>query len=145
MNFWTNVNWETVLVVGIPGLLTLLGVLYNDFRKKKNAKIDSDSAVVLKREPTWVELEEANRALRTELDAQRKEFEGKMAALTDRMNRYEEKTNRRIGALSNMLHATAYQWPADHAGPFFDAEDFSALEMTDIPYTFRNRVRPKAQ
>lgn len=140
-----NEFWQTFLVSSIAPAAVVLAALVQHFRKRKNTQIETEGAVTLKREPTWVELEEANRNLRTEMDAQRRDFEGQIKGLTERMNDYEAKTNRRIGALSNMLHATAYQWPADHAGPFFDAEDFAALEMTDIPYTFRGRVRPKQQ
>lgn len=142
MSFFANVNWETVITVAVPGLIIFLGTVYNDIRKKKNAQIDTNNAVTVKREPTWVELEESNRKLRAEMAAQKEESDGKYDELTERFNKFEQKTNVRIAALSNMLHATSVQWPLDAPGPYFDAADLAALEHTDVPYVWRNRVRP---
>lgn len=130
MNFLA-VNWETVLVSSIPAIMIFIGIVYNDVRKKRNAGLDTESAVSLKREPTWVELENSNRELRKE-----------MQELSDRFDKFEKKTNTRISALSNMLHESARQWPATHPGPYFDPTDLAALENTDVPYIWRNRVRP---
>lgn len=153
MDFLQNVNWESVLITSIPGMLILAGILYNGFRTKKNAEISTNSAVAVKREPTWVELEESNRKLRAEmadmekandekLAAQKVAFDAKYDRLASRFDNFETRTNTRIGALSNMLHASASQWPPEHPGPYFDPKDLGALESTDVPFIWRNRVRP---
>jgi hypothetical protein len=142
VNFVSGVNWETVLVASIVPVIGLIGILYNDFRKKKNASIDTAQAVAVKREPTWVELEESNRSLRAEMAVQKKDADQRIADLEARFDTFETKTNVRIGALSNMLHASARQWPETHPGPYFEAEDLAALENTDVPYVWRNRIRP---
>ena len=130
MNF-AGINWETVLVASVPAIMIFIGVVYNDLRKKRNASVDTENAVAVKREPTWVELETSNRELRKE-----------MKELSDRFDQFERRTNTRIGALSNMLHESARQWPATHPGPYFERADLAALENTDVPYIWRNRVRP---
>lgn len=137
MEFLTHINWETVLISSIVPLVGLFGLLYNDFRKKKNASIDTAEATALKREPTWVELEESNRKLRAEMDEQRTEFEEAIKTLKERFDTFEKKTNVRIGALSNMLHSAQAQWPTDAPGPVFEGADLDALENTDVPYIWR--------
>lgn len=147
-----DINWETVLVTSIVPILTLAGLIYNNLRKRKNTEIDTESAIVVKREPTWVELEESNRKLRAEMDEnksafeaelerQRSSFEARLQEIEARQGKFEQKTNTRIGALSNMLYAAADQWPTDHPGPEFNPEDLDALENTDLPYVWRGRRR----
>lgn len=139
------VNWETLLVVAIPGLIALISVIYQEYRKRKNAKDDAQQTASAKREPTWNEVVTENRQLRSDLTQQKKEHDDKIESLELRFNNFERSTNRRIGALSNIIHATASQWPADHAGPYFPKEDLEALEDTDIPFVWRNRVGPAVQ
>lgn len=137
MEFLTHINWETVLVASIPGLLILVGIIYQSIRKRQEANIETSAATALKREPTWVELEESNRKLRAEMDEQRKEFENAINSLEERFKKFEQKTNVRIGALSNMLHSAQAQWPTDAPGPVFEGSDLDALENTDVPYIWR--------
>lgn len=140
---WAGLNWETILVASIPGVIVLLGAIYNDIRRRRNAHVDTQARVSEKREPSWVELENANRQLREELTEQRADYESRINALDAKITEYQRKTNKRISALSNMLHESARQWPATHPGPLFDPEDLAALENTDIPYIWKNRVRPR--
>lgn len=141
MEFLARINWETVLVIAIPGLIGLLGVLWNDFRKKKNASIDTAEAKSLRREPTWVELEESNRKLRAEMDEQKNNFETAMEELETRfktrLENLERKTNVRIAALSNLLYTAADAWPTGHPAPNFEQSDLDALENTDVPFIWR--------
>lgn len=137
MQFLNEINWETVLVASIPGLLILAGIIYQSIRKRQEANIETSAATALKREPTWVELEESNRKLRAEMDDQRKEFEAAINSLEARFKKFEEKTNVRIGALSYMLHESARQWPEDAPGPIFEGKYLDALENTDVPYIWR--------
>lgn len=137
MQFLTHINWETVLVTSIVPLLTLAGIIYNNARKRKNTAIETSAATALKREPTWVELEESNRKLRAEMDEQRKEFEAAISNLEERFKKFEDKTNVRIGALSYMLHESARQWPEGTPGPVFEGSYLDALENTDVPYIWR--------
>lgn len=83
-----------------------------------------------RREGSWQEVVTENRNLRSDLDD-----------LRDRFEKFERKTNVRVGALSNMLHQAAATWPNDAPGPYFDRGDLDALEITDIPYVWRGRYR----
>ena len=62
-----NLSWDSILIASIPGFLALLGILYNEYRKKKNLRAETDVNKELRREPTWNELVTENRNLRTEL------------------------------------------------------------------------------
>lgn len=138
-------DWEQMVIVAIPGVLALVGFVYNEYRKRKNARDDAQATASAKKEPTWNEVVTENRQLRADLTSQKKDHDDKIESLETRFNNFERKTNRRIGALSNIIHATASQWPADRPGPFFPKEDLEALEDTDIPYVWRNRVGPAVQ
>ncbi len=135
-------NWEQMLIVAIPGLIALAGVVYGEYRKRKNARDDAEQTASAKKEPTWNEVVSENRQLRKDLTEQKREHDEWRDSMEERFGTFERKTNRRIGALSNIIHATASQWPADATGPYFPKEDLEALEDTDIPYVWRNRVGP---
>lgn len=135
-------NWETILVSSIPSLGILVGLIYQEYRKRKNAKDDAQQTASAKKEPTWNEVVNENRQLRADLTAQGAAYDEKIESLEKRFANFERKTNRRIGALSNIIHATASQWPSDHEGPYFPKEELEALEDTDLPYIWRNRVGP---
>lgn len=135
-------NWESILIAAIGPVLVIVGLIYQEYRKRKLAQDANAADSIARKEPTWVELEEANRDLRTEMDDLRDRSEKRIKALEERFAAFERKTNTRIGALSNMLHSASSQWPADSPGPYFDLADLEALENTDVPYVWRNRVRP---
>lgn len=139
---FVDINWETVLVASIIPVFGLIGIIYKSYSDKKAAKAGNDATTANRREPSWVELDEANRKLRQEVDDNKEDAERRIKALEDRFETFVNKTNTRIGALSNMLHASAQQWPTDHPGPYFLQEDLDALENTDVPFVWRNRVRP---
>lgn len=120
------------LIPWIPAIVAIIAA----FVALTNRNRDSAD----RRTGSWTELANENRNLRGEVDEQRE----KISELTDRLDKFERKTNVRIGALSNMLHDTARQWPPDQAGPYFSQEDLDALENTDVPFVWRNRVRPPA-
>lgn len=138
----TEVNWETVIVAAIVPLITLLGVIYKTMQDRKAAREGADLNLVSKREPSWVELAEENRKLREEMEGNKADADERFRKLEERFESFVTKTNTRIGALSNMLHAASSQWPSDTAGPYFSQADLDALENTDVPYVWRNRVRP---
>lgn len=137
-----DINWETVLVASIVPIIGLIGLIYQSYQKRKENKDGADATRAAKREPTWNEVVDENRKLRTDLDNQKKEYDTRIEAIEKRFEAFEKKTNTRIGALSNMLHSASSQWPADHPGPYFSQEDLDALENTDVPFVWRNRVRP---
>lgn len=137
-----DINWETVLVASIVPIIGLIGLIYQSYQKRKEARDGADSTRAAKREPTWNEVVDENRKLRTDLDNQKKEYDARIEAIEKRFEAFEKKTNTRIGALSNMLHSASSQWPADQPGPYFSQEDLDALENTDVPFVWRNRVRP---
>ena len=135
--------WETLLVSSVPALLVLAGVIYNDWRKKKNSQIDTQAAIQNKREPTWVELEESNRKLRAEMADQKTEAESRIAGLEARFNEFEARTEKREKAMFRVLNDASIQWPESHPGPLFDSEDLETLADT-IPSRWRRRFRPSS-
>lgn len=148
-----DIDWQTVLVASIAPGLIFAGLIFNQIFRKKNTQTDVQSATTLKREPTWVELEESNRKLRAEMDErdkandekmaqQKAEMDAQYAELRTQLVEFKQKTNVKIAAMSNMLHTASVQWPPDHPGPLFDPKDLGALEHTDVPFIWRNRVRP---
>lgn len=139
------VDWQSLLLGAIPGMIALIGLIYQEYRKRRNAKDDAEATASAKREPTWNEVVTENRQLRKDLTEQKVEHDAKIESLEVRFGAFERKTNRRIGALSNIIHASASQWPANVPGPYFPKEDLEALEDTDIPYVWRNRVGPAVQ
>lgn len=148
-----GINWEAVLIPAIPGLLALIGVIYGIVYTRRNNRDNNDATKQARREPTWNEVVNENRSLRKDLDAQKDnhtkqiedlkaDHDAKFKELEKRFETFVNKTNTRIGALSNMLHTASVAWPADQPGPYFDREDLDALENTDVPYVWRNRIRP---
>jgi hypothetical protein len=103
----------------IVGIIALGGTVIVRFLPNKD-----------RREGSWQEVVTENRSLRSDLEELRERFE-----------KFEQKTNVRVGALSNMLHQAADTWPQDSPGPYFDRRDLDALEITDIPYVWRGRYR----
>lgn len=137
-----DINWETVLVASIVPIIGLIGLIYQSYQKRKETRDTTNAQTANRREPTWVELDEANRKLRQEMEDNERKADERFKKLEERFDSFVQKTNTRIGALSNMLHASAQQWPSDHTGPYFSQEDLDALENTDVPFVWRNRVRP---
>lgn len=137
-----DINWETVLVASIVPIIGLIGLIYQSYQKRKETRDTNNAQTANRREPTWVELDDANRKLRQEMEENERRADERFKKLEERFDTFVKKTNTRIGALSNMLHASAQQWPADHTGPYFSQEDLDALENTDVPFVWRNRVRP---
>ena len=90
-----------------------------------------------RKEPTWVELSKENRELRAELDETREE----LRKLSVRFDEFVEEVRTRDRATARVLSDAAFQWPAEHEGPVFDAADIQAIEDT-IPHRWRNRLRP---
>lgn len=148
-----GINWETVLVASIIPIFGLIGIIYQGIQKRREAREGNDATKAARREPTWKEVVDENRQLREDLNEQgekhnraieelKESQRNELADLNRRFDDFERKTNTRIGALSNMLHSASTQWPADHPGPFFDREYLDALENTDVPFVWRNRIRP---
>lgn len=106
-----SVSWETVLIASIPAFLTLIGVIYNDFRKKKNLRNETDASKEVRREPTWNELVTENRNLRAEMTGvQEKADEARDIAqeIRDDLDAFRKEANATIRAL------TINQELADH-------------------------------
>lgn len=125
-------NIQEIIVASIPGVLALIGFLYNEYRKRKNARIDADLTNQARKEPTWNELVTENRNLRTDLGAVEDRFNTKMDAL-------ERKMDRKITAFENVFRDIFNQWPADHEPPVFNSEDLTELLDNNIPW--KNRIR----
>lgn len=83
-----------------------------------------------RRDPSWKELVDENRA-------QREEFSEYKAATEKRFEALESK----VGALTRIVQTTAEQWPESHPIPEFDPRDIEILAHT-IPRRFRARPRP---
>lgn len=82
--------------------------------------------------PSWVELEDANRKLRTEMSGIRKEMDELRASLQELKTEQIE----RDVAITNVLHDIAKQWPRDVSAPSFNSRDLEVLGDT-IPRPWR--------
>lgn len=82
-----------------------------------------------KREPSWVELSNENRSLRSDLTELQKRF-----------NNFESRVDLRDAAFAVIFQEASSQWPADHEGPYFSPEPLAVIADT-LPPVWRNRVR----
>lgn len=128
-------NWEAILIASIPGFLALVGFIYNEYRKRQNAKEEADQTAAARREPTWNELVTENRNLREEVTKQGDEIE----RIKSDLSSYKRATNRKFTAFENVLRDIFHQWPKDHEYPLFNSDDLTELRDADIPW--RDRVR----
>lgn len=128
-------NWEAILIASIPGFLALVGFLYNEYRKRQNAKEEADQTAAARKEPTWNELVTENRNLRVEVTSQGEAID----SIKKDLDRYKKSTNKKFSAFENMLRDIFHQWPVDHEYPVFNSDDLTELRDADIPW--RDRVR----
>lgn len=130
-----NLNWEAILIASIPGVLALLGFIYNEYRKRQNAKEEADQTAAARREPTWNELVTENRNLRADVIRQGEDIE----RIKSDLSSYKKTTNRKFNAFENMLRDVFRQWPTGFEHPVFNSDDLTELRDADIPW--RDRVR----
>lgn len=136
-------NWWELVLIGTPGLLALVGVIYGEYRKRKNAKEEADRNLQARREPTWNELVTENRNLRADVNRQDEEIEAireSFAQHKDDFNTYKRTTNRKFRAFENMLRDVFSQWPLGFEHPLFNSDDLSELRDADIPWKDRIRI-----
>ena len=136
-------NWETILIASIPGVLALLGYIYNEYRKRKNAREEADLDLQARREPTWNELVTENRNLRSDVNRQDEEIQGirdEFNRYRDDFNTYKKTTNRKFRAFENILRDAFAQWPTGFEHPLFNSDDLSELRDADIPWKDRIRI-----
>lgn len=94
-----------------------------------------------RRDPSWKELVDENRAQREEFNQYKTETEERFEALeASNKKRFDELENK-VGALTRIVQTTAEQWPESHPIPEFDPRDIEILAHT-IPRRFRARPRP---
>lgn len=129
-------NWEQILIAAIGPVLVIIGLIYQEYRKRKNAEDANDKTVQARREPTWNELVTENRNQRVELSAQGEAIDELRQAMTN----LERKMDRKVNALENVLRDTAAQWPSHVEPPVFDSGDLTELLDNNIPW--KNRIRP---
>lgn len=113
----------------------MVGFIYNEYRKRQNAKEEADQTAAARREPTWNELVTENRNLREEVTQQGEAIERIKADLSG----YKKTTNRKFNAFENMLRDAFKQWPVGFDHPVFNSDDLTELRDADIPW--RDRVR----
>lgn len=130
-----NVNWESILLGAIPGVLALLAVIYGKMQERKQKREELDQTNQARKEPTWNELVTENRNLRTEVNSQGEAIDN----IKKDLERYKKSTNRKFGAFENMLRDIFHQWPKDIEYPLFNSDDLTELRDADIPW--RDRVR----
>lgn len=136
-------NWWELVLIGTPGLLALAGVIYGEYRKRKNAREEADRNLQARREPTWNELVTENRNLRADVNRQDEEIEAIRASFAqhkDDFNTYKRTTNRKFRAFENMLRDVFSQWPLGFEHPLFNSDDLSELRDADIPWKDRIRI-----
>lgn len=139
MNWMADINWESVLVASIIPVLGLVGLIYQEYRKRKNAKDSAAENAAAKREPTWNELVTENRNLRDEVTELNKQF----ATFQSEFTAYKAVMSRKMDALVELNREASAQWPEGHEGPVFNADTLGALEDTEVPVKWRGRVRPE--
>lgn len=130
-----NVNWESILLGAIPGVLALLAVIYGKMQERKQKREELDQTNQARREPTWNELVTENRNLRADVNRQ----DGEIDKIKSDLSNYKRATNRKFSAFENMLRDIFHQWPVDHEYPVFNSDDLTELRDADIPW--RDRVR----
>lgn len=128
-------NWWQLLIVSVPGLLALAGLVYGEYRKRKNAREEAERTDQARKEPTWNELVTENRNLRRDVNEQSDEID----RIKKDLSRHKESTGRKFRAFENMLRDVFRQWPAGFEHPVFNSDDLSELRDADIPW--RDRVR----
>lgn len=128
-------NWEAILIASIPGFLALVGFIYNEYRKRQNAKEEADQTAAARKEPTWNELVTENRNLRADVIRQGEDIE----RIKSDLSSYKKTTNRKFNAFENMLRDVFRQWPTGFEHPVFNSDDLTELRDADIPW--RDRVR----
>lgn len=136
-------NWETILIASIPGVLALLGYIYNEYHKRKNTREEADLNLQARREPTWNELVTENRNLRSDVNRQDEEIQGirdEFNRYRDDFNTYKKTTNRKFRAFENILSDAFAQWPIGFEHPLFNSDDLSELRDADIPWKDRIRI-----
>lgn len=126
-----SLNWEGILIASIPGLLAMIGFIYNEYRKRKNAKEEANVTLQHRREPTWNELVTENRNLRLDVTELRRDF-----------NALEGKMDRKVSAFESIVREIWTQWPADYEAPVFNSEDLLELADTSFPWKHRVRIVP---
>lgn len=136
-------NWQEIVIASIPGILALVGFIYNEYRKRKNAKEEADRNLQARREPTWNELVTENRNLRADVNRQDEEIQGirdEFDRYRDDFNAYKKTTNRKFRAFENMLRDVFSRWPLGFEHPLFNSDDLSELRDADIPWKDRIRI-----
>lgn len=136
-------NIQEILIAAIPGLLALIGFIYNEYRKRKNARDEADQTLQARREPTWNELVTENRNLRADVnrqDGELQEIRDSFDQHKDDFNTYKRTTNRKFRAFENMLRDVFLQWPLGFEHPLFNSDDLSELRDADIPWKDRIRI-----
>lgn len=133
-----NLNWDSVLLGAIPGLLALLAVVYGKYQDRKQKREDADQTNQARREPTWNELVTENRNLRTDVNNQSEEIE----RIKQDLSRHKTSTSRKFNAFENMLRDVFRQWPAGFEHPVFNSDDLSELRDANIPWRDRVRAGP---
>lgn len=131
-------NWEQILIAAIGPVLVVIGLVYQEYRKRKNAEEANDQTVQARREPTWNELVTENRNQRDELSKQGDDIR----ALREDFTNFERKMDRKITAFENILRDVASQWPEHVDPPVFNSEDLSELLDANIPWKGRVRIVP---
>lgn len=136
-------KWWEIVLVAIPGALALIGVLYGEYRKWKNARDEADRNLQARREPTWNELVTENRNLRSDVNRQDTEIQAIRDSFDqhkDDFNTYKRTTNRKFRAFENILRDAFLQWPSGFDHPLFNSDDLSELRDADIPWKDRIRI-----
>jgi hypothetical protein len=68
-------NWSPYIIAGIPGVVAIAALLVGKFFDFRQSRRTSEEQAQHRREPTWPELVNENRALRTELSALDSKFD----------------------------------------------------------------------
>jgi hypothetical protein len=125
---WGNVTLPAV----VTGIVILLGAIITGVFTIINRRGTTKAA----REPSWVELANENRQLRTDLDNTRIEF----SKFRSDVDSWRSEMNDKLDAFKNVLDAINHQTPVDFH-PVLNTNDIKILEDT-LPASWRGSKPP---
>ena len=112
-----------VLGALITSVFGLLLAAYNAYSAQKAKREELDSTVRLRSEPTYAEIVQEARNLRSDLVKQ----EARYRDLADRVEKLEDEKELMERAAKSILYTTYGAFPKDYPPPMFDKDDLDAI------------------
>lgn len=126
-----------VLGALITSVFGLLLAAYNAYSARKAKREELDSTARLRSEPTYAEIVQEARNLRSDLVKQEERYR----ELADRVEKLEHEKDLMERAAKSILYGTYAQWPPGAPHPVFGREDLDAIPHLVHPawrWNYRN-------